>query len=481
MIKLSKTLSCKARLLPLAGAILLAGCSSLAPEYTRTELPLANDWQETLSVSAQGLSDEQAANVPWQTFIIDPRLVELIETALNSNRSLRQTLADVDAARATYRIQRADLYPQFDASLSGDRSKSSNEISSTYSAEAGLSSYEIDLYGKNQDLTEAELEAYLSTAETARATKISLIGEIASAWLTLAADRNALTLANDSLASAQKSMDISQKRLRLGVDSKVDLANAETVFHSARSTSVLYETQVAQDINALRLLVGEPLKDDWLPSALADSAALVSDVPAGLSSSLLLQRPDVLAAEHDLKAANANISAARTAFFPTLSLTATGGLASAVLSDLFTGGASSIWTIAPTLSLPIFDAGSNEANLAYNEAQQRKTLAAYEYAIQTAFSEVADALARRATIQSQLDAETSLVAASSRAYELSYMRYQNGVDSLATALEAQRTLQTAQQSLLQTRLTELNNRITLYRVLGGGLAGDDIPNKNTST
>jgi multidrug efflux system outer membrane protein len=332
-----------------------------------------------------------------------------------------------------------------------------------------LSGYEIDLFGKNRSLTEAQLEAYLASAETAKAAKIALIGEIANAWLTLAADKNQLSLAQETAANAQKTMDITNKRLELGVDSRIDVASAQTVYHSARADIASYTTQVAQDLNALRLLVGEQFADNLLPEELPESATLVSDVPAGLASSVLLQRPDVLAAEHDLKSANANIGVARAAFFPSLSLTASGGLASSVLADIFTGGANSIWTIAPSLSLPIFDGGANDANLAYSEAQQRKYLAAYEYAIQSAFAEVADALARRATIQQQLDAQQALVTAASRSYDLSLARYKGGIDSFQNALTAQRTLYGAKQSLISTRQTDLNNRITLYRVLGGGL------------
>ncbi|MBU2965950.1 efflux transporter outer membrane subunit [Amphritea sp. 2_MG-2023] len=472
MLKFSVKTTRSARLLPLSFAILLAGCSSMAPEYSRTEMPIANDWQNTLNTGAQGLSAEQAMQVPWKSFIKDPRLAQVIELALNSNRSLRQTLADVEAARATYRIQRADLYLPIDADLSSSRSRSSGEVSSTYQAEAGLSDYEIDLFGKNRSLTAVQMEAYLASEETAKATKISLISEIANAWLTLAADQSALTLAKETMNNAQQAMEITQKRLTLGVDSQIDLVSAETIYHSARSDTALYQTQVAQDINALSLLVGEPLNDNLLPNALPDSNTLITDVPAGLSSEVLLQRPDVLAAEHNLKSANANIGVARAAFFPSLSLTATGGIGSTMLSDLFTGGASSIWTIAPTLSLPIFDGGANDANLAYSEALQQKTLAAYEYAIQNAFSEVADALARRATIQEQLDAENALVAAATRHYDLSLARYQNGVDSFQDTLEAQRTMYSAKQSLILTQQTDLDNRITLYRVLGGGLASD---------
>jgi multidrug efflux system outer membrane protein len=463
------------RILPIACALMLAGCSTLAPDYSRSELPISSEWDNQPSAQTQGVSSELAMHVPWESFIKDPRLVQVIELALNNNRSLRQTLADVEAARATYRIQKADLFPSIDAGLSGNRTKSSSgSIATTYEAEVGLSGYEIDLFGKNRSLNTVQMEAYLASEETAKATKITLIGEITNAWLTLAADKNQLSLAEETAANALKTMEITKKRLELGVDSRIDLASAETVYYSARSDIANYTTQVAQDLNALQLLVGEQFDNRLLPEALPESESLVTDVPAGLSSEVLLQRPDVLAAEHDLKSANANIGVARAAFFPTLSLTATGGLASSVLADIFSGGASSIWTIAPSLTLPIFDGGANDANLAYSKAQQRKYLAAYEYAIQSAFSEVADALARRATIQQQLDAQQALVAAASRSYDLSLARYKGGVDSFQNALEAQRTMYSAKQSLISTRLTDLDNRITLYRVLGGGLAESEL-------
>ena len=470
MLKITAKTVRKYRLFPLAGALLLAGCSSLAPDYTRPDLPVPDEWQNQPVEGSRGLSPEQASEVPWQDFIKDARLARIIELALTNNRSLRQTLEDVEAARATYRIERADLFPEIDAGLSGTRSKASGSISSSYEAEVGLSGYEIDLFGKNRSLSDAQMEAYLASAETAKAAQITLISEIANAWLTLAADKSNLSLARETQSNALNAMDITRQRLTLGVDTRIDLANAETIYHSARSDIALYTTQVAQDLNALQLLVGAPLDDSLLPGVLPESTSLVADVPAGLSSAVLLQRPDVLAAEHSLKSANANIGAARAAFFPSLSLTTTGGIASSVFADLFSGGASTIWTIAPSLTLPIFDSGANDAGLAYSEAQQRKQLAVYEYAIQTAFSEVADALARRATIQEQLDAEAALVAAANRSYQLSLARYKNGVDSFQSTLEAQRTLYSAQQSLITTRQADLDNRITLYRVLGGGLA-----------
>lgn len=462
-----------ARLLPIAVAMIMAGCSSMAPDYTRSDSQVANEWQLDNAKQTQALSSKQALDIPWKDFIKDERLVRLIDMGLNSSRTLRETLADVESARATYRIQRSDLFPDVDIGLSGNRSKASTgDISTTYEAEVGLSGYEIDLFGKNQSLTTAEMEAYLSTAETAKAAQITLIGEIANAWLALAADSNLLQLAEETATNAEQAMEITNKRLSFGIDSRIDVASAQTIYYNARSDIASYQTQVQQDINALRLLVGENFDESLLAFSLPDSDSLVTDVPAGVSSNTLLERPDVLSAEHSLKSANANIGAARAAFFPSISLTATGGLASSVLSDIFTGGASSIWSIAPSISLPIFDGGENKANLAYSEAQQKKYLAAYEYAIQNAFTEVADALARRATIQQQIDAENALVAASTRSYELSLARYENGVDSFQTVLESQRTMYSARQSLITTRQTDLENRITLYKVLGGGLAAN---------
>lgn len=461
----------KGKYLVVMVGLLLGGCTSFSSDYTRPAIPVSTELSAQPGADAQGLSKERAMDVPWQTFIKDERLKQVITLALENNRSLRETLADVEAARATYRIQRSDLYPDIDASISGTRARTVSEgVSSSYAAEVGLSSYEIDLFGKNQNLTEAELETYLASEETARATKITLIGEIANAWLTLAADRNLLTLAQETANNAKQTLTITQKRKELGVDTSIEVASAETTYYTAQSDIASYTTQVNQDINALRLLVGKDIDDEVLAQSLPDSNDLVTDIPAGLESDILLLRPDVLSAEHDLKAANADIDAARAAFFPSITLTAAGGLGSLSLSDLFSSGATKIWSLAPSISLPIFNGGENEANLDYAKAQQEKYLAAYEYAIQSAFSEVADALARRATIQQQIDAEEALVAASKRTYELSLARYKKGVDSFQTALEYQRTYYSAAQSLITTRQSDLENRITLYRVMGGGLA-----------
>ena len=459
------------RLLPLASLLLLAGCSTLAPDYQRPDAPVPQQWPEGKAYAANSGDAKAAAELPWQDFIRDQRLQTLISMALDNNRDLRQTLEDVQAARASYLVQRGGEMPTVNAGLSASRSKvQAGTTSNSAQATVGMSAYEIDLFGKNRSLTEAERQSWLASEETARAARITLIGEITSAWLTLAADRNLLTLAEQTAENARQAMEITRKRLEMGVDSRVDLSSAETTWYSAKADIASYTTQVAQDRNALWLLVGQNFDDSLLPTELPASTGLLADIPAGLQSDVLLQRPDVLAAEHSLQSANASIGAAKAERFPSLSLTATGGLASSAMADIFTGGASTIWTLAPSLSMPIFDGGSSKAQVAYSEAEYRKAVAAWEGTVQSAFAEVADALARRGTIQQQLDAETSVVSAAQRSYDLSLARYQNGIDSFNDALDSQRTLYSSQQGLINTRLEDLDNRVTLYRVLGGGLA-----------
>lgn len=459
---------CRPLLWPITAVVLMSGCASMAPDYQRPDAPIPAQLPDADSQSQNNLSAAQ--QLPWQDFIQDQRLEQVIEQALANNRDLRATIADVAAARATYRGQSADQYPALDASIEGSRVNTDGSVSSDWQATGGLSAYEIDLFGKNSSLTDAERESYYASAETARAAHISLIAETANAWLTLASDQNRLALAQQTADSAQKAMEITAKRLELGVDSRIDLVSAETTYHSARADIASYRNQVAQDKNALQLLVGSDLDNALLPTSLPTTQQLVTDIPVGLSSAVLLQRPDVLAAEHTLKSANANIGAARAAYFPSLSLTATGGVASAALSSLFSGGASTIWTLAPSLSMNIFDWGSKEADLEAAKAEQQKYLADYEYTIQSAFAEVANALARRATIQDQLDAESAYVDAAGRSHELAMKRYQAGVDSFQDTLLSERTYYSAQQELISSQLEELSNRITLYRVLGGGLA-----------
>lgn len=471
------------RLLPLALAVFFAGCANLAPDYQTPDAPIADSWPQGEAYGDSNLAGNstvertRVADLPWQTFIQDERLRNVIQLALDNNRDLRATLADVAAARATYKGQSAAEYPQIDAALSGAHARTANSsggatTANSAQATVGLSAYEIDLFGKASNLTAMDREAWLSSAATARAAQITLISETANAWLTLAADQNLLALARETAENARKAMEITRQRLALGVDSRVDLSSAETTYYSARADIASYTTQVAQDKNALWLLAGHELDTGLLPAALPDSQQLLTEVAAGIASEVLLQRPDVLAAEHDLKSAYANIGVARAAYFPSLSLTATGGLTSAALADLFSGGATTIWSIAPSLSLPIFTAGGTDADVEYAKAGQQKSLATYEYTLQTAFREVADVLARRGTLQDQLNAETDWVNSAQRSYDLSMARYKLGVDSFQDTLTSQRTLYSARQSLIATRMTDLSNRINLYRVLGGGLAAE---------
>lgn len=467
------------RTLALALALSFTGAAcTMAPRYERPDAPIPDAWPSGAAYSTSQASERTAADIPWRDFIRDNKLQQVIEQALQNNRDLRGTLANIQSARAQYRIQRADLFPRVNGDVSATRSKNVGQFTGTstpfeqeiYTASVGLSAFEIDLFGRVRSLSNAALESYLATEAAGRATRISLIAETASAYLTLAADNTQLALSQRTLESAQRTMEITRKRLEAGVSSRLDLRQAETVYQQARADLASTRALIAQDRNALELLAGSSIADSLLPAELPSEHDWLADVPAGLSSSVLLQRPDVLQAEYQLKSANANIGAARAAFFPSLSLTASTGLASTELSDLFSNGAR-IWSIGPSLALPIFNGGANVANLAYANAQRDLFVSQYELAIQTAFREVADALAVRGTIQEQLDAQRALVDAAADSYQLAEARYSKGVDSFLNTLDAQRSLYNAEKSLVSARLTASDNAVTLYRVLGGGLAG----------
>lgn len=463
--------------LPLAFAV--TACT-MAPRYERPDAPVPDTWPSGAAYATSQDTERTAADIPWREFVKDEKLRQVIDQALQNNRDLRSTLANIQSARAQYRIQRADLFPQVNGEVSATRSKNISTFSGSdrpveseiYTASLGLSAFELDLFGRVRSLSRAALETYLATEAAGRATRISLIAETARAYLTLAADNTQLALSQRTLESAQRTMEITRQRLVAGVSSRLDLRQAETVYQQARADLASTRAFIAQDRNALELLAGGPIADSLLPAELPGEHDWLADVPAGLSSSVLLQRPDVVQAEHQLKSANANIGAARAAFFPRLSLTASTGLASSELSDLFNNGAS-VWSVGPNLTLPIFNGGANVANLAYANAQRDLYVSQYELAIQTAFREVADALAVRGTIQEQLDAQRALVDAAADSYQLAEARYSKGVESFLNTLDAQRSLYNAEKSLVTARLTASDNVVTLYRVLGGGLAGGE--------
>ena len=464
------------RAILMASVMLLSACN-LAPKYVRPIAPVPAALPEGEAYAAQPATE--TPGLPWTQLVTDPKLKTVIDRALANNRDLRATLASVLSARAQYRVQRADLLPVITAeggatfrrnfrASTGTTTATGTGVQESYSADVGFSAFEIDLFGRVRNLTKAALESYLATEEGARATRITLIAETASAYATLAADQDLLAVAKDTAASADRSLKLTQSLNIAGLSGKLDVHQAETVLQQALSDVESSTTQVAQDRNALNLLVGAPVEDALLPGTLATLAPGIAEAPAGLSSDILLQRPDVLQAEHQLKAANANIGAARAAFFPSISLTSAIGVASAGLSSLFTGDAHT-WSVAPSVSMPIFGGGV-KANLDYSKAQRDLYVAQYEKAVQTAFSEVADALARAGTIDRQQAAQQALLTASQKSYDLADQRYRAGIDTFLNSLTSQRTLYSARQSAIATELTAINNRITLYRVIGADFA-----------
>ncbi|GFZ58784.1 multidrug transporter [Pseudomonas amygdali pv. eriobotryae] len=458
----------------LAVTALLTGCVNLAPDYQRPEAPVSNQWLPA-TAGQPVASASVPTDIDWQNFFTDKRLVRLQTLALVNNRDLRLASLNVEKAQAQYRIERAASLPTIDASGSGTHTRTSSSTSMTgkssisheYSAQLGLSSYELDVFGRIQNLQDEALEDYLALTETRRSTQISLIAEVATGWLTLAADNQLLKLAEDTLASQQKSYDLTRNSHALGGSSGLEVAQAQTTVESARGDVAQYKSQILQDRNALRLLVGSDLPEELLPTADVPSVAQLVQVPDELPSSLLQRRPDVLSAEHSLKAANIDIGAARAAFFPSITLTANAGSASTSLSGLFKSGTGA-WSFAPSISVPIFDGGANRATLDSAKVENQIQIQTYQQTIQTAFKEVADALAVRSTLDERVAAQQAYTDASRKSYELADALYRGGSQSYLEALESQRSLYSAEQELISLRLTEQSNRVTLYKVMGGG-------------
>lgn len=459
-------------------AWMLGGCS-LIPEYQRPAAPVPVQYPLG-GVYSLAQAGTVAVKPDWQQLFHDPALQQLIGAALANNRDLRVAALNVQAFQAQYRIQRADLLPAISASGAGKRQKvpgdltgtGKSAITSNYSATLGLSAYELDLFGRVRSLSEQAMLTYLGTEEARRSAQLSLVANVANAYLTWRADQELLTLAQQTLAANDHSWQLTRRSKTAGKASALDVVQARTAVESTRASVARYERQVAQDVNNLALLVGGPV-DENLPSRpLADD--LVARVPAGVPSDLLQRRPDILQAEYQLQAANANIGAARAAFFPSVTLTANAGSTSKELSGLFKGGAGT-WTFQPQINLPIFNAGSLRASLDYAKLQKDITVAQYEKSIQTAFQEVADGLAARQTFNDQLDAQRDFVAANQAYYDLAQHRYRSGVDSNLTFLDAQRSLFSSQQALIIDRLAQLVAEVNLYTALGGAWSVNPSP------
>jgi multidrug efflux system outer membrane protein len=505
-----------ARPLALLAATALSACS-LAPKFVRPDLPVPPSWPVGDAYLRQ--SEAPLPSVTYRDIFRDQRLQRIIDQALVNNRDLRIAVANIEATRAQYRIQRADLLPQVDASASysyrrtgssgvttgvpvgtggnngvgnggvgsggtgtgvgtggtggannggtgtgGTTNFSSNR--STFSTQLAATSFEIDLFGRVRSLTNAALNRYFAQEATARATRLTLVADIANAWVTYGSDASLLKIAEDTAASARRSVQLTRARLAGGVSPRTDVRQAEQVLETALADLAQQRTLVAQDVNALQLLVGAPIDATLLPSSIDDAARNLAELPAGLDSGILLRRPDVVQAEYSLRAANAEIGAARAELFPRVALTAVVGFASTALRTLFTGGAFN-YSVAPNVSYPIFRAGAGRAGVEYSQAQRDAALGTYEKTIQTAFQEVSDALARRGTISDQLAANQRFLNAAADTLQLANARYQGGIDTYLTSLDAQRSLYTAQRTLVQTQLTRASNLVTLYQTLGG--------------
>lgn len=451
-------------LAPLALAMALGGCMSLAPKYERPAAPVAGSFPDAESGAA---ATEAAASVSWERFFADRRLKQLIELSLANNRDLRVAILNIEQARAQYRIQRADTLPTVALGVSGNRVPGPDDsITSSYSAGLAVSSYELDLFGRVRSLSNTALAQYLATEEARKATHISLIASVANTYLATLADEELLALTQKTLDARLESLKLIQMKYDNGVVSKLDLQQGLSLVDSARVTLAQQQRQRALDLNLLTLLVGQPLPGD-LPEGVSLANTALSDLPAGLPSDLLAVRPDIRAAEQQLIGANANIGAARANFFPRITLTGSAGSASSELSGLFKSGSFG-WTFAPQMVLPLFDYGRNRAVLGSAKAGRDIAVAQYERAIQSAFREVADALAGQATFGEQLRAQRAVADAENERFNLSDLRYRSGAASYLDLLDAQRSLFAAQQGAVQANLQRLQNQVTLYRVLGGG-------------
>ena len=452
-------------------AAALAGCN-LAPPYLRPPAPVPEVLPQGGVYPPAASDAPDVTRIGWRDLFTEPRLRGVIALGLENNRDLRIAAANVLAARAVYRIRRADRLPTITA---GGSATFTNNFGATpaadvdiYSVDLGTAAFEIDLFGRVRNLSRAALEQYFATEEAQRAARIGLISEIAVAWLSLGADLDQIALSRETLRAYEQTRSLTEAQFHHGVASELELRQADTQFQAARNDIAVLETRIARDRNAIDLLAGTPVPAELLPSGLTVEGATRPELPAGLSSDVLLRRPDVLQAEHQLVAEHANIGAARAAMFPSISLTGTLGTLSSGLAGLF-GNGSFAYSVAPSASLPIFDFGRRRANVRLAEANRQAALANYERTIQVAFREVADALAQRGTIGEQLSAQVARAESAQIAARLADARYRVGVDSFLVALDARRTAYAAQQQLVSTRLAREANLVELYRSLGGGL------------
>jgi len=457
----------KRALVIITTAASLSGCMSLAPKYERPAAPVPGRFASDDTPAA----GPGASELDWQNFFGDERLKRLIAIALANNRDLRIAALNIERARALYQVRRADEWPTVGVGVTGSRQPNTNQsvggITSQYTAGFAVTGYELDLFGRVRSLSNVALAQYLATDEARKTAQIGLVSAVATTYLGLLADDQLLDVTRQTLATREESLKLTKLKFDNGAASELDFRQAESLFESARVALAQQTRQRALNENLLALLLGQSVPSD-LPAGLPlTDQAVVADLPAGVPSEVLARRPDIRSAEQQLIAANANIGSARAAFFPKITLTGSVGTASSELTGLFKSG-SFAWTFASQLLVPIFDAGRNRANLDAAKVEREIAVAQYERAIQTAFREVSDALAGRATLGEQLRAQTAQTHAEEVRFRLADLRYRNGAASYLDVLDAQRALFTAQQALVQTQALQVQSLVGLYKVLGGG-------------
>lgn len=450
------------RWLMVTGISLVAAGCTMVPKYERPASPVAGQYP-----GSSATNEVHVADIGWRSFFNEERLQRLIEIALANNRDLRVAVLKVEQSRAQYHVTRAALLPGVDGGASYTRAYAAGRTAESWSASLGSAAYEVDLWGRVRSLNQQALESYFATAEGQRNAQITLVAEVADMYYQLRQAEEQIALAQQTLKVVQESYRLNQATFDAGASNELDLRTAEGQVQSAKINLLVYQRQLTLSQNALTLLLGQAIPTD-LPAARSFSdTQLLAAVPAGLPSELIQNRPDILQAEHTLKAANANIGAARAAFFPAITLTANVGTSSSELSRLFSGG-TGVWNFSPQISLPIFTGGRNKANLESAKVGMRIEVANYEKAIQTAFREVADALASMETYAQQIQEQQVLIMAQQRRFDLATARYRQGQDAYLNVLSAQQDLYTAQQELLQTQRNQLASQITFYQALGGG-------------
>jgi len=448
-------------LLPLA----ISGCISLDPDYKQPTGAVPDALPSTGIYTNTKNTPIVQADLYWNNYIVDQRLKTVIGSSLMNNKDLRIAVANIESAKAQYGITKSSRLPTLSAGLAGNKGRTINGITENYQADFGVSSFELDFFGRVKSLSDSALESFLATQESQRATELLVISETAKAYAAVALSRSQLFIAQKTESSSLESLGLISKRVEYGVANSKDLSDVESIYYRAKSDVYNYQTQVEQSINALTLLVGSPVSEDLLPKNLSELNGSLKSINVAVTSDVLYKRPDVLSAEHQLLAANANIGAARAAFFPRITLTTSKGIASSQLSSLFSNS-TNVWSFAPSLSLPIFDYGNNKSNLDYSKAQKDKYIATYEKAIQTAFREVADELARKGTINEQIDAYSKYVGATRNSFELATKSYEVGVSDYLAVLTAQNTLYDAETSALLLDKEKYDNLINLYKVIG---------------